>query len=96
MLRPTQKHTHVTVRGVAQEIAAAAYEQFAKDNAFRKLAPSQKAFVARCWGRFIPDARRSLAALLARPDYPEAMKRQIHDALLSDAAVRGFAIDEPT
>lgn len=82
-----QRLCHVLVRATAREMAAALYEELAKDNAFYKTFPSQKKFVARTWGKFIDQARATLAQMLAQP-ISDSLKLQIEDALIKDNALR--------
>lgn len=90
--RPVQAKgvVHEMVAETAKAMAAAIYEECALDNAWYAKWPSQDAFIAKRWQSFIQPARTHLAELL-HPDRAsmtsEDQKRQIHEALLLNAAV---------
>ena len=81
---PTYQHAHRMVAEAAKGIAAEWYENAAHDNAFYNHYPSMKYFVEREWHLFIQHARSALGKMLALPNYSEAMKAQIHEALIAD------------
>jgi len=80
-------HAHFQVADTAKALAAAAFEELAKDNArwaeLKLEGISQEDFVQRCWGAFLPQARATLAQMLTRP-INEILKEQIADALIKD------------
>lgn len=84
-----QKMAHELIADTAKGLAAAFYEEAAKDNDFYKFYPKQKAFVNREWGRFVEAARNTLAQMLGRNDVPEWQKEQIHEALILHATLPG-------
>lgn len=72
------------VRTQAKEIAGQFYEQEQRSLRFRAQWPDARAYVAANWVHFVDLARGSLAALLARPDYPEHLKEAITRDLLEE------------
>lgn len=74
---------HKEVRKIAKGIAAAAYEELARDNIFYKAHPNQGSFINRYWTAFIPQSRQILLQMLAG-DYPEDMKEEIFDIYQKD------------
>lgn len=85
--KPQEMHCHVMIRDTAREMAGALYEACASgNNDWYKANPDQAAFIARTWPRLVAQARATLAGLLARP-IDEALKEQIHDALIKDATL---------
>lgn len=99
-------HTPVRAKGVvhhliaetAKGIAAVVYEDCASaDDAFFKLWPNQNEFVRRRWKSFIQPARETLADMLHPSKHyltTEHMRREIHEALLLNAAANP-AINSP-
>jgi len=75
---------HKLVMRTAREMAGAVYEVCARDNAWYKLNPSQPHFINVTWPKLIPQARATLARMLAM-NYPESLKAEIADALIKDA-----------
>jgi hypothetical protein len=78
---------HVMVRQTAISMAQELYELAAKDNAFYKRYPTRGAFLRLAWPQLIPQARATLATMLAKP-LDENLKSQIHQALILDNSVR--------
>ena len=76
--------THKLIKQTAQEFAGAFYDGAAHDNIFYKMYRSERLFVTREWGRFVPHARSILAQMLARNDVGEHEKEQIEEALQLD------------
>jgi hypothetical protein len=56
-------------------------------NRFYKKWPSRETFVGLKWPDFIPTARQALQLLLGKPGIPEAVKADIHAALLLDGTI---------
>lgn len=86
---------HNLVAETAKEMARAIYEVAATEsNEFYKTWPSMEGFVRARWHSFIQPARTHLAELL-HPDRHSmttpAMRDEIHDALLKQAAVNPAA-----
>jgi hypothetical protein len=82
-----QKHCHILIADTAKEMAGSLYEELALDDLFYKINPSQKAFIASQWGKFVPQARATLAQML-ETDISDSLKLQIEDALIKDNALR--------
>ncbi len=81
---------HELVAETAKEMARAIYEDGAHDNDFYAKWPDEDDFVRLRWQLFIQPAREQLANLLhpSRASMTtDHMKRQIHEALLLNAAV---------
>lgn len=81
---------HELVAETAKGMAAAVYEGMAtRHNDFYARWPNLEAFVAKRWHSFIQPAREELASLLS-PERAsmtsDAQKREIHEALLLNAA----------
>lgn len=74
---------HKEVRKIAKGIAAAAYEELARDDIFYRAYPNQNLFVEQNWLSFIPQARKTLLEMLGG-DYPEVMKEEIFDIYQKD------------
>lgn len=96
---PTHNTKPVSAKGVvhhlvaetAKEIAAAEWEGrcSASDNFYRAW-PNVNVWVRRRWTSFIQDARENLAGLLDPSQHyqsTEAMRQEIHEALLLNAIV---------
>ena len=96
----SQKIIHWRIAKIARELALEAYEVMAQENAFYKLHPSMKWYVAKHWNDYIPFARQALSAVLAH-DYAfeiqcgqttakdvDAMKEDIYQALLIDGSFK--------
>lgn len=81
------KYAHKLVAETAKEIAAAAYEDMARDNNFYRLWPKQKIFVAKHYKNFIRPARECLARMLGMDKFSEETKDEILQALLLDRAL---------
>lgn len=83
------KFTHELIAQTAKEMAAAFYEEAARDNEFYVFYPQQKMFINREWKRFVEAARKMLAVMLGYSTTPEWQKEQISDALIKHAAIPG-------
>lgn len=70
------------VRKMAKDIAGEFYEQEQRTLRFRRQWPSPQAYIASNWPHFVDLARGALAAMLARPDYPQHLKDAIEKDLL--------------
>lgn len=81
------KYCHKIIAKTAQEIAACAYQDMAKDNNFYKLWPKEREFVNKQWPTFIRAARASLAQMLGMDKYSESVKEKIFEALTLDRAL---------
>lgn len=85
---------HELVAETAKEFARAVYEDMAKDNDWYRKWPNEEVFVRRRWQSFIQPAREHLAELLHPSKHymtTEAMRAQIHEAILLNAAVNPAA-----
>lgn len=78
---------HWRIVAVAKGIAGKKYDMFANDDEFYKMFPNEQAYIDREYGRFIPEARTTLAKMLALPTVSEADKAEIMDALLLDKSL---------
>jgi hypothetical protein len=81
---------HELVAETAKELARAIYEEGAHSNEFYAKWPSEEEFVRLRWSMFVQPARENLASLLhpsRKSMTSDEMKRQIHEALLLNAAV---------
>lgn len=79
--------THRLIRETAKEFAGAFYDGAAHDNTFYKMYCSERKFVAKEWGRFVPHARSIMAQMLARNDVSEHEKEEIEEALQFDRSL---------
>lgn len=81
-------YCHEMIKKVAQELAGAYYEENMRDNHLYDVVKSkgvtQKRFIAKTWGHFIPLARTTLIKLLNSPTLPELAKEDIMDAVILD------------
>lgn len=80
--------THNLIADTAKAIALEAYESLAHSNDFYAAWPNRDSFVAQNFSMFIPEARIALLKILGSPDYPEAMKEPIYQALLIDGQLK--------
>jgi len=90
-------HCHQLVASVAVNAAAELYETLMGDNvmyeAWRKRNPGAGAkalarrFISDNWGKCIPVARTTLAAMLRDPTIAESLKEQIVEALALDSSL---------
>lgn len=78
---------HKEIRRIAKGIAGAAYEQMAREDTFFKAYPDENAFIERHWKNFIPDARKSLVALMSG-DYPEKIKEDAFNIFVQDRTLQ--------
>ena len=88
------RHAHKLVWATAVEMAGALYEEMMRDNfwyeSWKVRNPGivgeqlQLRFVAKIAPTLLPDARATLATMLARPDIADDQKTAIHEALLLD------------
>ena len=90
---PTGGHRHMAhwlVAKTARELAESIYEDLAKDNAFYRRHPDQKAWVEAVHGSLLQQAREALASILndPRPTISEERREQIAEALIMDASLR--------
>lgn len=72
------------VRSMAKDFAGAFYEQEQRTLRFRRENSDVQSYIATNWVHFVDVARAALAALLARPDYPEHLKEAISKDLIED------------
>ena len=81
-------HCHKLIAETAKEMAAATYEFLAKQSdRWYGENPDQDLWVKQAWPLYIEEARRTLAALLAS-NISDALKDQIHDAIIKDGSLR--------
>lgn len=76
-------HCHWLIAKAAKEMAGAQYEELARNDAWYRKHPDQKAFIGAYWGNYCEIARRTLAQMLGM-NYPESVKEQIEEALILD------------
>jgi hypothetical protein len=81
------KFCHKLLKSVAEEMAGCWYEEAAHYDHFYKAYPNQGNFIRRKWGAFIPQARAALSKMLGMPQYSEAIKEEIFEALCLDRTV---------
>jgi hypothetical protein len=82
-----QRVTHNRIADVARGLAGAYYEEAASNSdIFYREWPSQAEFIRRRFRSFIPTARDILIDMLTMPQFPDAMKEEIMEALKKDAA----------
>lgn len=79
--------THKLIKETAKEFAGTFYDAAARDNTFYKMYKTERKFVEREWGRFVPHARSIMAQMLARTDVSEHEKDQIEEALQLDRSL---------
>lgn len=86
---------HKMIADTAKGCAEVQWEQLAKQNKFYKAWPDKARFVRANWPKYIAVARATLTGMLGNPKYDEAMKAEIHDALLRDGAVNPKTMAKP-
>lgn len=79
---------HKEVRRIAKELAGAAYEDFAKNDAFYKMWPNQNLFIAKRWKSFVGIARNTLVYMLGQPHYSDAVKADLYDVIVKDRIIQ--------
>ena len=84
---------HPQVKEVAVGLAEAMYEKLAgrgtpESNVWYQQNKDRAKYVERQWPLLIPEARATLARMLASPAYDDEMKEKIHYALVQDHALR--------
>ena len=84
---------HPQVKEVAIGLAEAMYEKLAsrgtpESNLWYRQNKDRAAYVQRTWPLLIPQARATLARILASPAYDVEMKDKIHQALVDDQQFR--------
>jgi hypothetical protein len=82
-----QQLVHKKIAEVAKAIAAAEYDRLAYDNRFYKKYPTERGFVGKNWRYYIKIARMCMTHLLSKPDFPEAEKEKIFEALMLDRSL---------
>lgn len=86
-----RRAVHELVAETAKSMAAASYEELARDNWWygeaKKQGVTQEVFVERMWPAHVEHARHTLAQMLAGA-YPEDLKQRIHEALILDHELR--------
>lgn len=88
MRRTRQIHCHKLVADTAKGMAAAMYEELAKNNGWYKMNPSQSVFVEKAYGSLIEQARQILASMLSSKTVEEQQKEIIFEALLLDKSLQ--------
>jgi hypothetical protein len=86
--RARQIHCHKMVADTAKGMAAAVYEELAKNNAWYELNRSQQVFVEKTYGSLIEQARQVLAQMLSSKTVEEQQKEIIFEALLLDKSLQ--------
>lgn len=96
MLQDKQFFCHKLVMETARGIAGAHYEMLMSSNqwysSWKATHPElsgealQRRYIEDAWGRYIGEARHTLAGMLRQP-IAEDLKEQIHEALVLDAGV---------
>lgn len=96
----SQKIIHWRIAKTAKALAAAAYEELAKDNDFYKVNRSMRRYVERAWQDYIPFARSALVDILGKDyayeialgvytrDGVEKMKAEVHETLVLDGGLK--------
>jgi hypothetical protein len=93
-------HCHKLLAETAKAMAHELYDTMMLDNEWYQIWKRRNqgkgaralelAFVAKNWGRLVPNARATLAEMLGNPLLDPALAEQIYDALLLDSTlVRG-------
>lgn len=78
---------HPLVAETAREMAAALYEEEAKNNDWFALNPDQEQFVSLTAPRLLEQARATLAQMLGGTS-DEVLKKEIYQALVMDNTLR--------
>lgn len=86
--QPAIQTCHVYVKKLAREMAGAAYEEAARDDAFYKAYPDQKEFIRKYWGVYVGEARNMLVTMLGMPSVSEHMKAEIFDIVVKDRSLQ--------
>jgi hypothetical protein len=99
----SQKIIHYRIAKTAKALAAAAYEELAKIDAFYRAHRSMAHYVRKNWRHYIPYARQSLVGILAK-DFShdialgsytaqgvDAMKAEVYECLLLDGGFKAPA-----
>jgi len=83
-----QQLVHKKIAEVAKAMAYADYDRLASsNNAFYKKYPTDRGFVGKNWRYYIKIARVCMTHLLSKPDFPEAEKEKIFEALMLDRSL---------
>ena len=77
-------YCHKEVRRIAKELAGAAYESFAQNDAFHDMWPNQNLFIAKRWKNFVGIARSTLVYMLGQPEHSDAMKADLYEIIIAD------------
>lgn len=83
-------HCHYLIAKTAKEMAAALYEEQAKDDVFYSKFPSRRNYVRLVWPELVNAARSTLVDMLAAPHIHETMKQEILEALTLDKSLTKF------
>jgi hypothetical protein len=75
---------HQLIADVAKGIAGKMYDKFAGDDEFYKLFPKESLYIAKEYGRYVPEARAVLAKMLGLSTTSNEDKEKIFDALMLD------------
>lgn len=98
------KIIHHRIAKTAKALAAAAYEEMAKVNAFYQAHKSMRWYVQKNWQHYIPFARQALVQILSKdfahevamgvytPKGVDDMKNEVYECLLIDG---GFKAPRP-
>jgi len=70
------------IRKTAEEFCGVFYDG-PRTAKFRHIGVSQKAFVRRHWGEYVPQAVEVLSSMLGMEGVPDNQKTEIYDALIS-------------
>lgn len=82
---------HKLIYATSVEIAGAAYNELALDNAWYARHRSQVVWVRKHWKNFIVAARETLGGMLGG-NYPESTKQEIYDALVLDSSLPNMSL----
>lgn len=87
---PITKHgfCHPLIRKTAIEFTESIYERLAKNNVWYEAHRDRKAWVGAKWKDMIPQVRKTLAKMLAMPQYDKKTKDEIAEALIQDNQFR--------
>lgn len=86
---------HKLVADTAKGLAKEHYDQLALNNRFYKAHPNVEHFSFRKWPLYVDMARQILTEMLNLPQYDQATKDLIADALFKDGAVNPKRMAEP-
>ncbi len=78
---------HALIAKVAKGIAGKMYDKFAGNDEFYKMFPSESKYIEKEYGRYVKEARATLAKMLTLSTVIDTDKEEIMDALLLDRSL---------